>query len=77
MLATLNDLHTESIDEELVGIRGVIDEVDDGIVCDNVRGLFDDLEVILGDSSDRFVYEIDKISLERMKERGSKTHQSL
>ena len=57
MLAALNNLRTESVNEELVSIRGVIAKVDDSVVGDNVQGLFDGFVIILGNDRSSLVYE--------------------
>jgi hypothetical protein len=47
MLAALNDLKSKGVFEEFVGIITVIDEVDDRVVRDNIRGLFENLVVVI------------------------------
>ena len=57
MLAALNNLSTESVNKELVSVWGIVDEVDDSVVGDNVRGLFDGLVIILGNDRSSLVYK--------------------
>jgi hypothetical protein len=55
VLATLDNLQTKGVDKEIVGIRGVINKVDDGVVRDDVCSLLDGLVVVLRDGRDRLV----------------------
>ena len=55
MLTTLDNLKTEGIKKKLVGVGSVIDEVDNSIVRNDIRGLFDGFVIVLGNSRNRLV----------------------
>ena len=55
MLASLNNLEAERVLEQHVGVGGVIDEVDDGVVGDELCAAFDNLVIVVGDCRNVFV----------------------
>lgn len=57
VLATLDDLQAKRINKEVVRIGGIIDEVDDSVISDDIRGLLYSLVVVFGNGWNWFVYE--------------------